>query len=121
MANGQASAEMNADAGTNPAAADRELNTVYQQVLLKHAMDKNFIRKLRAAQRAWLAYRDAELAARYPDPDPRTAYGCVYPDCAAGLKARLIHARISQLRMWLVGVAEGDVCAGSLPIVGDPD
>ncbi len=121
MANGQASAALSAHAGTDLAAADRELNTVYQQVLRKHVMDKNFVRKLRTAQRAWLVYRDAEFAARYPDPNPQSAYGSVYPVCAAGLKAQLTHARISQLRMWLVGAAEGDVCAGSLPIGGDPD
>ena len=121
LAKGLASADVNAYAGNDLAAADRELNAVYQQVLHEHATDKNFVRKLRTAQRAWLVYRDAELAARYPDPNPGTAYGSVYPVCAAGLKARLTHARISQLRMWLEGAAEGDVCAGSLPIGGDPD
>ena len=121
MAKARTTVDMDACAGCELAAADRELNAVYRRVLLKHASDKIFIDKLRMAQRAWLVFRDAELAARYPERNPQMAYGSVYPMCSAGLKSQLIHARISQLRMWLVGAAEGDVCTGSLPITGDPD
>ncbi|MCY7353942.1 MAG: DUF1311 domain-containing protein [Lysobacter sp.] len=121
MAKAQTQEDMNACAGSELVAADRELNTVYQQVMRMHAKDKNFIQKLRAAQRAWLVFRDAELAARYPDPNAMAAYGSVHVVCTAGLKSQLTRTRITQLRMWLDGIAEGDICTGSLPINGDPD
>lgn len=121
MAKARTTAEMNACAGNDLAAADRELNAVYKQVLRKHADDKVFIGKLRTAQRAWITFRDAELAARYPDSHPQAAYGLAYTMCVVDLKSQLTRARTKQLRMWLDGIPEGDVCTGSLPINGDPD
>ncbi len=113
--------EINVCAANNLADADRELNAVYRQVLARNADDKDFLRKFRAAQRAWLAFRNAEIAARYPDPNPQAAYGSSYPACATGLKEQLTRSRTAQLRMWLDGIPEGDVCTGSFPINGDPD
>jgi len=45
---------------------DAELNTIYQQVVRDYRADALFIGKLRAAQRTWIPYRDAHLAALYP-------------------------------------------------------
>src|SRR5262250_178724 len=51
--------------------ADAELNDIYQQLLKKNASDTNFIEKLKISQRAWVTFRDAQLEAIYPDPDPK--------------------------------------------------
>lgn len=115
------SAQMGACAGADARAADAELDRVYRDVLRRHAKDRVFIAKLRTAQRAWIAFRDAEIAARYPAADPLPAYGDVFPMCAARLREELIRARTAQLRRWLDGVQEGDVCSGSLPLNGDTD
>lgn len=61
-------------------------------------------------QRAWEAYRDAQLAAIYP-PTDISAYGSVYPMCLAILKKRLTDGRIRDLRA-LTNSGEGDVCYG---------
>jgi uncharacterized protein YecT (DUF1311 family) len=103
--------DMNACAGDELAAADAELNRVYQAILEKYKDDSLFIEKLRAAQRAWLAYRDAELEAKFP---PSDGYGSVFPMCAARFKAQLTRERVAKLREWLDGVEEGEVCAGSV-------
>lgn len=103
--------EMNACAGDELAAADAELNRVYQAILEKYKDDSLFIEKLRAAQRAWLAYRDAELEAKFP---PSDGHGSVFPMCAAQHKAKLTRERVAKLREWLDGVEEGEVCAGSV-------
>ncbi len=47
--------------GDDLRAADAELNTVYQQAL-KALPDADTRDKLREAQRAWVAFRDAEIA-----------------------------------------------------------
>ena len=73
-----------------------------------------FIRKLREAQRAWLAFREAELAARYPEQDKRLSYGSVYPMCRRQVLAELTGQQTAQLRQWLAGAEEGEVCAGSI-------
>lgn len=116
--------QMNTCAGADLQRADAELNQVYQAVLKRYADDPAFVARLRAAERAWIAFRDAELAARYPAADPRVAYGSVYPMCMAQARAELIRARTAQLQRWLDGVHEGEVCAGSISPAadaGDPD
>jgi uncharacterized protein YecT (DUF1311 family) len=113
MQNAQSQAAMNECASLGLAAADKELNQVYQQVLAKYATDKVFTAKLRAAQKAWIAFRDAELNARFPAADPSMAYGSVYPMCVNNELEAMTRKRIEELRAWLKGAEEGDVCAGS--------
>jgi uncharacterized protein YecT (DUF1311 family) len=116
MDNAQSQAAMDACASQSLAAADKELNQVYQQVLAKYASDKVFTAKLRTAQKAWVAFRDAELEARYPASDKSLQYGSVYPMCANNELEAMTRKRIEELRAWLKGTQEGDVCAGSYQI-----
>jgi uncharacterized protein YecT (DUF1311 family) len=92
--------------------ADAQLNDVYQQLLKKNASDANFIDKLKISERAWVAFRDAQLEAIYPDPDPKAAYGSVFTMCECMAREELTMDRIKQLRRILKSV-EGDVCAWS--------
>jgi uncharacterized protein YecT (DUF1311 family) len=112
MDNAQSQGAMTACAAQSLSAADKELNQVYQQVLSKYAKDTVFVGKLKTAQKAWLAFRDAELAARFPDND-KSNYGSVYPMCADGELEAMTRKRTEELRAWLKGTQEGDVCAGS--------
>jgi len=113
MDNAQSQAAMDQCASQSLSAADKELNQVYQQVLAKYASDKVFTAKLRTAQKAWVAFRDAELQARYPANDKQAMYGSVYPMCANNELEAMTRKRIEELRAWLKGTQEGDVCAGS--------
>lgn len=64
--------------------ADKELNAVYQAVLKRHNADRVFSEKFKAAQRAWLKWRDAEMEAIYPDSDqPQRSYGSGFPIAGA--------------------------------------
>jgi uncharacterized protein YecT (DUF1311 family) len=112
MNNAQSQAAMNQCTANSLTAADKELNQVYQQVLSKYAKDTVFIGKLKVAQKAWLAFRDAELAARFPDND-KSNYGSIYPMCADNELEAMTRQRTEELRAWLKGTQEGDVCAGS--------
>lgn len=90
--------------------ADAELNSVYRQLLAASRDDKLFAEKLTQAERAWVAFRDAQMGALYPETDnPLGAYGSVYPMCYGRAKARLTRERTAQLRAML-GRKEGDVC-----------
>lgn len=109
--------ELNSCAGDEYAAADKELNQVYQGVLGKYKGDAKFIVKLRESQRAWLKYRDAEFEAKFPHAEESKSthyYGSIFPMCAGQYRAQLTRERIAKLREWLDGVEEGDVCAGSV-------
>jgi uncharacterized protein YecT (DUF1311 family) len=106
--------ELNQCAGSDLDATDKELNKVYQQILKKYADDPVFIAKFKAAQRAWLQFRDAELAAVYPHESEPAYYGSVLPMCHAGEKARITFLRVKELKRWAEGIDEGEVCAGSV-------
>lgn len=95
---------------------DAEMNRLYQQVLKEHSQDRLFSQKLRAAQRAWLAYRDAHLESLYPAADKRLAYGSVYNNCQCLGMIDLTTRRSNDLLRWIQGTKEGDVCAGSVRI-----
>ena len=51
------------------------MNRVYKQVQAEYKSETTFIKKLGAAQRAWLAFRDAHLEALYPEID-KARYVC---------------------------------------------
>ena len=108
----QTQLEMNEQACSKYKLADAELNRVYQQILRDYQTNTTFIQKLKSAQRAWLIYRDAQLAAIYPDPNPST-YGSVNPICFCYELQGLTLARTKELKRWIEGTTEGDVCAGS--------
>lgn len=95
----------------NAETPDQTLNRVYTDVQARHAGNPVFLDRLKKAQRAWLRWRDAEVAAMYPD----LADGTVTPGCAADFRAQLTQERIVRLKRWVDGVAEGEVCAGTLP------
>lgn len=106
--------ESNACADKQYQVADAELNRVYKAVLAKYEKDPLFIEKLRAAQRAWLAFRDAEIAAKYPHAAEGNYYGSIFPMCDALYRERLTRERTEKLREWLDGGEEGDACGGSV-------
>ncbi|WP_304898417.1 lysozyme inhibitor LprI family protein [Methylicorpusculum sp.] len=95
--------------------ADKELNAVYKAVLEQHKTNIKFLEKLKAAQRAWLKWRDAEMEAVYPEKDAPSYYGSSFPACRNTQLSNLTQERTKQLQKWLDGVEEGDVCSGSYP------
>ena len=110
---GQSQGEMSNGAAQRYQQADKALNTTYQKILKEYKEDTAFIRNLKNAQRAWIQFRDAEMKAMYPDRKPGY-YGSVQPMCWYNYKARLTEEREAKLKIWLEGIPEGDVCAGSV-------
>lgn len=111
--------DMNQQAGDRLAAADDELNRVYREIRRRYSDRPIFLEKLKLAQRAWIAFRDAELDALYPPTeygDQRASYGSMFPMCYGNAKERLTRERTQQLRRWLDGIKEGNVCGGSIKL-----
>ncbi len=96
--------------------ADDELNVVYKEIAKRNVDDKVFLDRLKEAQRAWLKFRDAELEALFPEADKQSRYGSSYSMCYAQWKAKITEERTQQLKKWITGVREGEVCSGSLPV-----
>ena len=83
-ARAQTQAEMNQDACAQYKNADQALNATYKKVLKDYAKDPLFLAKLKQAQRAWIAFRDGHLAARFPKVDkPRPSAARPIPRAGA--------------------------------------
>jgi uncharacterized protein YecT (DUF1311 family) len=95
-------------------AADKRLNDDYQLILKEYSTDPAFIAKLNSAQQAWLNFRDAELQAVYPHENKLASYGRVWPMCTLQERTRLTEERTKELRRWVKGIPEGDLCAGPI-------
>jgi len=89
---------MNACAGDEARRTDAELNRVYKQLLLKVAKDAAATSKIKAAEKLWVAYRDAYIEAMYPAEDKQTAYGTMYPMEVNLLTAKLSRQHTSALK-----------------------
>ena len=57
---------------------DAELNSVYRKLLAALSGNRKATAKVKAAQRAWIAYRSAYMDAMYPEKD-KQSYGSVFP------------------------------------------
>ena len=112
----QTQSEMNSDEYQKYIKADKELNQVYGQILKDYKNDPVFISKLKIAQNLWIKFRDAEMNALFPENDKQLNYGSVFPMCWNIHLTSLTKERIKTLKIWVIGIEEGDVCSGSVKI-----
>jgi uncharacterized protein YecT (DUF1311 family) len=76
------------------------MNHALDALLRKYKDDAVFLQRVKEAQRLWLEFRDAELAAQFPiakGESPQLQYGSMYPMCYANAKAALTRQRTEQL------------------------
>jgi uncharacterized protein YecT (DUF1311 family) len=85
--------EMNRQAESDYEKADAELNRAYGKMLKD--LDAEGQKKLKAAQRAWIAFRDAQAEF---EADSEARGGSMYTMIYYGGLARLTRDRIKQLR-----------------------
>ena len=111
----QTQLEMNETENKKFLKADKELNQVYQQILNEYKEDTAFVKNLKASQRIWIQFRDAEMKMMYPDSEPGY-YGSIHPMCWSIYKTELTNERIKKLKKWIVGQEEGDSCSPSIKL-----
>ena len=112
----QSQLELNEEADREYTKANDELNNVYQQILYDYKIDTVFTQKLVIAQRLWLKFRDAHIASIFPAYEKQREYGTVYPMCNLILLTSITKERTAQLKLWLDGIEQGDVCSGSIKV-----
>lgn len=84
--------------------ADAELNTLYKQITARLSEDGDTLHLLTVAQRAWIAFRDAECAFAASGVEG----GSAYPEILADCKAQLTLKRIEDFKTYLA-CEEGDL------------
>jgi uncharacterized protein YecT (DUF1311 family) len=105
--------EMNKEAGGNYLKADKELNLIYNKILKEYKSDTEFIKNLKASQIIWIKFRDSEMKVKFPDREVGY-YGSIQPVCRYSYLEKLTKIRTNDLKVWLTGIEEGDVCSGSV-------
>jgi uncharacterized protein YecT (DUF1311 family) len=110
--------EMNACASEEAARADADLNDVYRKVLAQAGKQEEAVTKIKAAERAWIAYRDAYMDAMYPAKNKQAEYGSIYPMEADLLRAKLTKRQVTALKE-LLQQYSGDEHSGASETV-DP-
>lgn len=103
-------ATMNQCAAQQNKAADKELNTLYQQITerLKDSPDSKKL--LVGAQRAWIGFRDAECKFSASGVEGGSVYPLIYSNCITDLTK----ARVEAFKIYLK-CQEGDL---SCPVPG---
>jgi len=110
----QTQMEMNQVINEKYLKADKELNRVYNQILIDYQDETNFLEKLKSSQRLWIKFRDAELEMKFPEPSKRLYYGSMYAMCESGYLEQLTKERTKKLKEWLQPFTEGEGCVGSI-------
>ena len=105
-------ATLNADACLELENSNAEMKRIQRRIILDHNEEKRFVAAFRKAQQAWIAFRDAQLNAVYPE-SPKL-YGSANVMCRCFVLNKLTRERMETLKMWLSEDTEGDVCAGSM-------
>jgi len=97
-AKAKAQPELNSCAAEEATRVDAELNAIYRELLAKAVEEPDAVAKIKAAERAWVLYRDAYMEAMYPAEDKQAEYGSIYPMDAALLRAKLTQHQIAALK-----------------------
>jgi uncharacterized protein YecT (DUF1311 family) len=90
--------EQHVCASEEAARVDAELNDIYNALLSRAASQPGATAKIKAAERAWVAYRDAYIDAMYPAKDKQAEYGSVYPMEVNLLLAKLTRQQVAALK-----------------------
>jgi uncharacterized protein YecT (DUF1311 family) len=117
VSSAQTQFELNDQMGRDLQDAETAMAATLTSIQRLYAEDAQFLHCLAESQRAWEVYRDRQLAMIFPyKDDPKEGYGTVFPMCWAIWKARLTMQRITELKQWVDGIEEGDVCLGSIRV-----
>ena len=101
---------MNQCAAQQNKAADKELNTLYQQITTRLKSNPDSKKLLIGAQRAWVAFRDAECKFSSAGVEGGSVYPLIYSNCIT----ELTKARVETFKNYLK-CQEGDL---SCPVPG---
>ena len=96
-------AEMNQCAYEEFQKADKELNKAYNELRAKNKKDKRYLKNLKASQKLWLKFLDAELNAVYTCEfkNKQMCFGSMYPLMLHSTKTDLTQDRTKQLKRHL--------------------
>lgn len=98
-------AQMNQCAYQDFQKADRQLNIVYKALRKKNITDKEYLQNLKASQRLWIKFRDAELKMIFtcPHKNSRICFGTMYELLFYEAQKDLTLERVKNLKKYVEG------------------
>lgn len=113
-AGGQTQREMTRQACDAYKRAESSRQELVTRIRAEHRGDRVFLNKFEVLEKAWLAYRDAYLDARWPVEDKQAEYGSAWPMCHCLEAESVVNQHAAELtEHWLSPHDDGDICAGS--------
>jgi len=105
--------ELNQCASDKFAAADAKLNKTWQVLMAAHKHEAKIPDQLKKAQKAWITFRDAEVAAIFAceEGDVQVCHGSMYPLLFSDVMTELTDARTERLQKYIddgLGVKMGN-------------
>jgi uncharacterized protein YecT (DUF1311 family) len=97
LSKAKAQSQINVCSSDEAARADDQLNEIYQRLLSEVNAQPDATAKIRAAERAWITYRDSYIDAMYPAAAKQAEYGSIFPAEVNLLRARLTQRQIVAL------------------------
>ncbi len=105
-------AELNQCSFDDYKAADKKLNDTWKKLMAKFKSDKTATAKLKAAQNAWIVFRDAEVEAQFAcDAKDAPCWGSMEPMLTNEVMQELTEARTARLQKYIddgLGVSLGN-------------
>ena len=108
-------ADLNLSAEDQLILLNKEMDSVLNAIYSEYSENKEFIKKLKISQDLWLKFHVAEMLARYPEND-ELREGSAFDLCWFSHKIQLKKQRLENLRVWLIGEHEGEICCGSVKV-----
>ncbi len=105
--------EMNLEEVADYAGTETLHQQVYDEIIAIYGDNKESIEFLRRSQRAWIAFRDAQIRAIWPEIETGEPMGAAERMCISIELEKITRQRILQLLTWRNGIEEGDVGAGT--------
>jgi hypothetical protein len=106
--------EMNETAKQKYLNSHNKLDSIYTGIKMIYSSDTLFVSKFNESISVWEKYRDIMIETRFPGGNKNDLYGSIYPLCYYTFLRELIEKRIDDVVVWLIGVEEGEACAGSI-------
>jgi uncharacterized protein YecT (DUF1311 family) len=105
--------EMTLEAVADYTETEKLHQQVYDEIIAIYGDNKESIEFLRRSQRAWIAFRDAQIRAIWPEIETGERMGTAERMCISIELEKITRQRILQLLTWRNGIEEGDVGAGT--------
>jgi hypothetical protein len=110
--------DLNLDEIDNLTYLTTKLDSIYNAVIIEYKDQEIFIKNFKKSQMLWRQFMESQMLARYPESEEYRG-GSSFGMCYSQYKIQLLKERMNVLNEWLIGFPEGEMCGGSVKVMGN--